>query len=347
MCLILQVIFRSGIWSRDRSYEVQHNELRCLEGELPSVLLNSKAHSTNLQYGGAFDRWRCWATKFNLQAIPADPYYISLYLVSLSHSCKSPAPILKATCSISWAHKLAGLEDPCLGHLVKSTIEGLKRNLSVPLNKKEPITVEILEAMYDNICSDLSINNLFHIRTVVMCLLAFAGFLRFSELVNVKRCHLQFHSSHLDVFLPKSKTDIYRDGKHVIIARTGSKICPVGLLDKYIQLVESNGCVGPESYIFRSLSKLKQGFKLRDANQPMSYTRVREIILDALKPLVGDVSKFCVHSLRSGGASAAANAGIQDRLFKRHGRWKSDSAKDGYVKDSLDVRLSVSKSLGL
>ena len=56
--------------------------------------------------------------------------------------------------------------------------------------------------------------------------------------------------------------------------------------------------------------------------------------------------QFGLHSLRSGGASAAANAGV-DRFFKRHGRWRSENAKDGYVKDSLDERLKVSRNLGL
>jgi pyocin large subunit-like protein len=39
--------------------------------------------------------------------------------------------------------------------------------------------------------------------------------------------------------------------------------------------------------------------------------------------------------LRSGGASQAANNNVIDRLFKAHGRWRSENAKDGYVKDSL------------
>ena len=60
-----------------------------------------------------------------------------------------------------------------------------------------------------------------------------------------------------------------------------------------------------------------------------------------------DPLQFGMHSLRAGGATAAANAGVPDRLFKRHGRWRSESAKDGYVKDSVDSRLSVSKSLGI
>ena len=47
------------------------------------------------------------------------------------------------------------------------------------------------------------------------------------------------------------------------------------------------------------------------------------------------------------GGGGAANSGVPDRVFQRHGRWKSASAKDGYVKDSTDVKLSVSRSLGL
>ena len=54
-----------------------------------------------------------------------------------------------------------------------------------------------------------------------------------------------------------------------------------------------------------------------------------------------------MHSLRAGGAMAAANAGVPDRLFKRHSRWRSESAKDGYVKDSVEKPLSVSKNLGI
>ena len=60
-----------------------------------------------------------------------------------------------------------------------------------------------------------------------------------------------------------------------------------------------------------------------------------------------DKSKFGLHSLRSGGASVAANKGIADRLFKRHGRWRSDNAKDGYVKDDVEQLLQVSKNLGI
>ena len=47
------------------------------------------------------------------------------------------------------------------------------------------------------------------------------------------------------------------------------------------------------------------------------------------------------------GATSVAKAGIADRLFKRHGRWASENAKDGYVKAIFNSRLSVTKSLGI
>ena len=76
---------------------------------------------------------------------------------------------------------------------------------------------------------------------------------------------------------------------------------------------------------------------------------MRELFLAKLKDVGVDSSKFGLHSLCAGGASAAgasaaANAGVADRLFKRHGRWGSESAKDGYDKDSERALMSVLRS---
>ena len=70
-------------------------------------------------------------------------------------------------------------------------------------------------------------------------------------------------------------------------------------------------------------------------------------MLDMWRDLGLDPNNFGLHSARSGGATCAANNGVRDRLFKRHGRWKSTSAKDSYVKDNLESLLTVSQNLGL
>ena len=60
-----------------------------------------------------------------------------------------------------------------------------------------------------------------------------------------------------------------------------------------------------------------------------------------------DPSVLGMHSLWAGGATAAVRASVAHHLFKRHGHWRSQSAKDGYVKDALETRLSVTKQLGI
>jgi len=74
---------------------------------------------------------------------------------------------------------------------------------------------------------------------------------------------------------------------------------------------------------------------------------MRELLKEKLQQLGFLSNEYSLHSSRAVGATAAAEVGIPDRVFKRHGQWKSNNAKDGYVEDSVDKRLSVSWSLGL
>lgn len=60
-----------------------------------------------------------------------------------------------------------------------------------------------------------------------------------------------------------------------------------------------------------------------------------------------DIFAIGTHSLRRDGFIAAANACVPDCLFKRNDCWCSESAKDGYVKDSLSSLSSVSYALGI
>ena len=126
--------------------------------------------------------------------------------------------------------------------------------------------------------------------------------------------------------------------------RTGTPLCPVAMLECYMHMADISGTQNRS--LFRAIVNTKKGQKLRESGA-ISYTRVRELILEKLSAIGLDPKRFGLHSLRSGGASAAANAGVPDRMFKRHGRWCSENAKDGYVKDSLEERLLVSQKLGL
>jgi diphthamide biosynthesis methyltransferase len=46
--------------------------------------------------------------------------------------------------------------------------------------------------------------------------------------------------THVEINISKSKTDIYRRGNKVVIAKTGNKLCPVKFLKKYIEAANLN-----------------------------------------------------------------------------------------------------------
>ena len=172
-------------------------------------------------------------------------------------------------------------------------------------------------------------------------------FFRIDEVLHVRYGDIHFRSGHVAINVQKSKTDQLRRGNEVVISQGLSNLtCPVAILRRYISEVERFP-VDLNHFVFRPLSKCKSGHRLVSVNRPISYSSIRTYLKSHFKDIVPDISQFSTHSLRSGGASAAANAGIPDRLFQRHGRWKSVSAKDGYVDDKLSSRLSVSKVLGI
>ena len=77
----------------------------------------------------------------------------------------------------------------------------------------------------------------------------------------------------------------------------------------------------------------------------MSYSRAKELIKKELGKEGLDPTKFGIHSLRSGGASAAAALGVPDRLFQRHVGWRSEKDWNNYIKESLDSLLLVTQSI--
>ena len=165
------------------------------------------------------------------------------------------------------------------------------------------------------------------------------GFLRFSDLSNLKSSDFILHNTHMSIFIEKSKTDIFRKKHWLHLAKLNSNFCPLDLTKRYFLLA------GIDKQC--DIENTRNGQKLRKIDKPLSYTTVKGHVLDLLTNTGLNPKKFGLHSLGSGAASAADNLGVNDRLFKKHGRWKSDKVKDSYVHEDIESKLSVSRNLGL
>ena len=332
-------VFSQGTWAVLKDF--QDPELQELVGRLPNTILHSRADSTVKKYLAAFKRWKAWASQHEIPVIPAKDCHVVLYLQHIGDTVGSKAAVEEACNALAWVHSAAGLAPPMASPIVRATLEGLQRMLAKPVVKKVPVTVEILERMVED--SEQS-GTLSDLRLITACLLSFAGFLRFSELIHIRPCDISVREDAIVLKLPCSKTDQLRRGDEVIVARSGKATCPVTKLEDYMR--RAGIPWQDQRYLFRAICKSKAGDKLRESGK-ISYSCLREQFKKKLGSLGYNHVEFGLHSLRAGGATRAANMGVPDRLFKRHGRWKSENAKDGYIDDSVEHRLAVTKQLGL
>ena len=237
--------------------------------------------------------------------------------------------------------------NPLDSEFCKSIIESAKRTKSKPVAKKKPFSSQIIKDILDAFNKEGA--NLKDVRIAALCSLAFAGFFRYNELCNITPNHIVFHSQYIRrIFVPRSKTDIYREGNYVYISAPGSQYCPVSVLRKYMNLAGIHD--NSDLPLFRPLvfHRSDSSYTLRDGK--MSYSSCREILRDSLKQLGLNPDDYGLHSLRSGGITSVVHNScnsVSERLLKLHGRWKTDAAKDMYVEESLNNRLRVTKFLGL
>jgi len=79
--------------------------------------------------------------------------------------------------------------------MVKSTLAGAQRVLAHHTTKKKPIIVSQSEQLVASKADSMA--SLYNIRTVVICLLAFAAFLRFEELAKLVRSDVKIDNDML------------------------------------------------------------------------------------------------------------------------------------------------------
>ena len=281
-------IFKCGRWADLPTSSDPY--FKQLADQLPEYCQRSRADTTRRKYSYAFDNFCKWCNNHsNVTSMPASDFHVSLYLIHLSKTYNSVSKIDEAFHAISWAHKLAGFSDPCKSSLCTSVKEGAHRITGhANVNKKEPITSDMLDkivALYGNERCTLS-----DIRICCMCLISYAGFLRFSELVNLRRSDISFSEICVNLFIEKSKTDRFREVSNVLIARTNKHTCPVKMLERYLSMSKID--ISSNEFIFRPLTfcSNSHSFKLR-GSKPLSYTRAREILLAALESIGLDKSK--------------------------------------------------------
>ena len=249
--------------------------------------------------------------------------------------------------ALKWVHNIVCINpetDPTENNLVKSILEAAKRRLSKPVAHKQVLPSDILVKLCVKYHDSVDIIEL---RDLALFILLFSGFLRFSEAQNLLCSDVKIFSTHLELKIRSSKTDLFRAGDVVPIARTETVSCPVSVVSRYIAAAHLD--LNEDIHFFRPALRFgpRRTPSLVKVDKPLSYSNATEVFRKRFGEFLPNIGQFGLHSFRSGGASEAARRGVGDRCFKRHSRWRSVSAKDRYVSDSLQHRLAVTQNLGL
>ena len=197
-------------------------------------------------------------------------------------------------------------------------IAGIRRLRGEPGTKERyPITKDVL----------LQLLPLFDCRTrggmtmyTAFCL-AFAGFLRAGEFTYtahdlkdvefhkwfLTRRSVRFHDDYIELTLPASKTDPFRQGVTLTIAATGDDACAVTALQRLF-----HDWPAPLS---TPLFQIGGSFTRQRLTETLRETLIA----------VGIDGYYTGHSFRRGIATSAREAGLSEDEIQLLGRWKSDS----------------------
>ena len=101
-------------------------------------------------------------------------------------------------------------------------------------------------------------------------------------------------------------------------------------------------CMSPQvSRVVRT----KHGMEAVKTGKSLGYSTVKDLFPKAMMAVTDEPGKYGLHSLRSGGALAAAAANVADRLISSHGRWKCEASRNRFIKDSDKNELKICKPL--
>jgi len=320
-----------------RRFKAQHPELASIVDMIPGVAMGDRAASTVRKYAGAYRRWNLWAQAHHLVALPASPVAVACYFLFLASTARSPSPVSSALQGIDWAHRHAGL--PCPGDhpVARQTADGLRRQLARPARKMQPLRHDQLLLLVEHFGGPLC--RLVDLQMLCLIVLGYHGFFRWDDLHQIRLSDLRISPGYISVFLEQRKNDQFREGHLIPIAETGRKTCAVRWLRRFLKA----GNHHRNGYVFGKVTASRAGGYIRDR---MRYSCARERLKKMLAAIGLDPSRFCLHSLRSGGVTAALRVpGMPVRLVQRHGGWRRIESLEGYVEETLENLLQVSSGL--
>lgn len=227
---------------------------------------------------------------------------------------------------------------PWRGHVIKQMLAVLTPRATPSKQKDELAGAQIEALLQANADAKTRVAR----RDACMIQLAYHVLLRASEVARMDCGDVTFMDELVDGRVCKvmrihvnrlSKNDAERRGHDRLVLERDAQAehCLVRRMREYMARLDNKASNAP-------LFPREDGGRM-SADTPRHRLHHWLAAAGATKP-----KQYGFHSLRAGGASDAARAGVQERTIKAHGNWAS-SVVQVYIRPTLDDRLAVSRAL--
>tara|TARA_B100002019_G_scaffold121076_1_gene104007 strand:- start:127 stop:1083 length:957 start_codon:yes stop_codon:yes gene_type:complete len=299
-------------------------DIKKLQDETLKNLKNSKSLNTVRAYKSDFEDFSLFCVKNGFKSIPTDAKIVSLYLTYLSSKDVKISTIKRRLVSISVIHKMKGHYLDTKHPVIIQNFLGIKRRKGVNQKGKKPLLISNLKQIID-VINQQNEPDVKKLRNKALLLLGFAGGFRRNELISLNIEDLEFVFEGLKVHIKKSKTDQFGEGFTKGIPHFENYLyCPVKNLKNWLNISKIKK--GP---IFVRFSK---GSKI--TNTRLTDQSVALIIKECLIKAGIDNKNYSGHSLRSGFATSAAEAGAEERSIMAMTGHKSTEMVRRYIKEA-------------
>ena len=303
---------------------------------ITEAIAASKRPNTLQAYQSDLAQFGQWCSSHGWQSLPAQPEMVAAYLVEQRHHLKLTT-LRRHLATISKAHQIAGLPNPCRSPLVTDTVKGLQNLRPEAATRAQAMTPDYLR----KVLGGISGGSLASVRDRALLLTGWCSALRRSEVAGLKWGDVQWLPDGVVLTVMGSKTDKTGSGQQSPLAAEpkAGKVCPVKALKAWHEALSalSPELVKGDQPVFRQVNRhggLGGGMTGHAVNG----------IISRRGSLVG-LNGFTGHSLRRGLAQAAHAAGVSDTALMQTTRHKSVAMLRTYQGDAGLLVRAASKGL--
>lgn len=293
----------------------------------------AKSPHTRRAYGQAWRSFAGWCADHGLEALPAAPGTLALYLTERIDQGASISALSLAWVAIGQAHDRGKHPNPRSDARVRDVWAGIRRAHGVaPKRQASPLDPKALRLMINALPEGL-----LGLRDRALLLVGFAGGFRRSELVSLDISDVREDPDGYVITLRRSKTDQEGIGREVGIPYgSDPKTCPTRALARWLETLG------------RDQGPLFPGLKGKTLlAQRLSGQAVERIVRRSAKRAGVQIPNLSGHSLRAGLVTASAKAGKPAHVIMAQTGHRSLAMVQRYIRGATLFEDNAAAGIGL